>query len=89
MVGAALLLAGCGLTSEGQALRDAVSTKGAAAYDAGLANAEWFICQAASVGSVRRRYGSGELADAYRELCENGSTEGILVPSAPPAGVAQ
>lgn len=50
--------------------RDFVKTKGAQAYDAGLDNAEWFICHAASVGSIRRRYGgSTQTAAAYNALC--------------------
>jgi hypothetical protein len=67
---AAFLLAGCGLTPEGDLARDFVKTEGAQAYDEGLANGEWFVCRAASVGSVQRRYGAApELAAAWRTLC--------------------
>lgn len=65
-----LMLSACGQTGQGDLVRDAIQKRGADAYDAGLENSEWFICEAASAGSVRRRYGkSAELAAAYRALC--------------------
>lgn len=65
-----LLAAGCGLTTEGSAIREFVKVEGAGAYDEGLLNSEWFICRAASVGSVLRRYGqSVEKAEGWRALC--------------------
>ena len=75
----AALLAGCGFTPQGDAVRDAVKARGAQAYDEGLENAEWFICQAASIGSVRRRYGDSEpRLIAYRTLCELPSAGSIV-----------
>ncbi len=69
---ALLLLAGCGLTLEGDAARLAVQQYGAQAYDEGLANAEWFICNAATIGAVRRKYGKTEdMAATYRRLCQD------------------
>ena len=66
----ALLLAGCGFTATGDAVRGFAVTKGKEAYAEGLANAEWFVCRAASVGSVQDRYGrSANLAEAWRSLC--------------------
>ena len=68
---ALLLLAGCGLTLEGDAARLAVQQYGAQAYDEGLVNAEWFICNAATIGAVRRKYGkTEEMAATYRDLCQ-------------------
>ncbi len=68
--GAILLLAGCGFTPQGDLARDIVREKGAQAYDEGLENAEWFICHAASIGSIRRRYGrDADMAAAYKRLC--------------------
>ncbi len=65
-----LLLAGCGFTETGGRLRDFVAVEGARAYDEGLANAEFFVCRAASIGSVQRRYGGNrETAQAWRTLC--------------------
>ena len=52
----ALFLSSCGFTSSGDRVRDAAKQYGAQAMDEGLANAEFFICRAASVGSVYRRY---------------------------------
>jgi hypothetical protein len=70
LCGAILLLGGCGLTPQSEAVRDLAASSGAQAYDEGLANAEWFVCQAASVGSVQRRYGAApDLAAAWRSLC--------------------
>jgi hypothetical protein len=67
-------LAGCGLTAQGDLVRSAVDEKGGEVMDEGLANAEWFICNAASIGAVRRRYGrSPDLAAAYRTLCDRDS----------------
>ena len=69
-VAGVLLLAGCGFTPQGDVLRAAVKSGGARVMDEGLNNAEWYICQAASIGSVRRRYGKPGLSDAYRTLCD-------------------
>jgi hypothetical protein len=65
-----LSLAGCGFTPQGDLVRDLVKEKGAQAYDEGLENSIWFICNAASVGSIRRRFGgTADSAAAYRALC--------------------
>lgn len=78
---ASLILAGCGLTREGTFVSDAVKVKGAQVYDAGLDNAEFFICQAASVGSVIRRYGRDwATASAWRTLCEGQDGVNLIQP---------
>jgi hypothetical protein len=78
---AAFFLSGCG--GFGDTSRQFVAVEGAEAYDEGLENAEWLICQAASVGSVQRRYGrSAGLADAWRMLCLGDAEADIL--GAPP-----
>lgn len=64
---ASLLLASCGFTPQGDMVRDLVKEKGAQAYDEGLANSVWFMCNAASVGSVRRTF--GDRMEAYNTLC--------------------
>ena len=77
-------LAGCGFTAAGEQAREAIATEGAQAYDEGLVTAEFFVCQAASVGSVQRRYGrSAHLAEAWRTLCLGDAEADILTP--PPA----
>ncbi len=83
-------LTGCGLTPQGTAIRQAVQAKGAEVMDQGLENAEWFMCYAASIGSVRRHYGKPGLADAYRQLCE-GSAAGLIAPEpgTPPEAAAR
>lgn len=66
----ALLLSGCGLTREGDAVRAAVRDYGAKAADAELENLEWGICNAASVGAVKRRYPAGSKKASGRDaLC--------------------
>ena len=64
-----LFLGACGLTPQGDFVREAIKSYGAKAYDEGLINAESFVCDIASVGSVRRRYGKPGMADVYREFC--------------------
>ena len=77
----ALFLASCGFTQTGSAFRSTIGDQGAKAYDEGLSNAEWFVCKAASVGSVQRRYGSSaDLADAWRALCLGDPDATIFVP---------
>ncbi len=70
VIAAALFLGACGFTPQGDTLRAAVKAGGAQVMDEGLNNAEWYICQAASIGAVRRRYGKPGLSDAYRTLCD-------------------
>ncbi|MDA1311194.1 MAG: hypothetical protein O2985_16515 [Proteobacteria bacterium] len=79
-----LILSACGQTPFGDMARGQIATRGATAYDTGLENAEWFLCQAASVGSVKRRYGvSDQTATAYNKLCrQEGEVAVITVPGA-------
>ena len=78
---AAFLLAGCGLTPQGDFARRAVATEGARIMDAGLENAEWFLCNAASIASVKRRYGKDQdTADAYRKLCDGDGQVDLITP---------
>lgn len=82
LAAAGLVLAGCGLTPQSEFVRGQIAEQGAAAYDQGLADAEWFICNAASVGAVKRRYAVSEAkAESYRKLCEQGEAP-ILTPPA-------
>ena len=79
MIAGTVVVAGCGFTPQGDFVRNAVSEQGAQAFDEGLVNAEFFLCRAASVGSIKRRYGqSAETADAYNALCEQGGSEQIV-----------
>jgi hypothetical protein len=90
MIPAALAatLVACGFTDTGTRARDFVVSEGANAYDEGLANAEFFLCRAASVGSVQRRYGrTPATAEAWRVLCFGdgaAAVEVILAPEPPP-----
>ena len=71
IIAAALSLSACGFTPQGDLVREAVRDKGAQAYDEGLANSVWFICNAASVGSIRRTFGRN--MDAYNAICAEAS----------------
>ena len=76
----ALLLAGC-ITPEGIAAGSAIAERGAAAYDKALENNIWFVCKAASVGSVQRRFGvSTEKAEAWRALCVTDPQASVIGP---------
>ena len=69
-LGLLLALAGCGLTPQGDASRRTIALRGAVVADAALENAEWVICNAATIGSVMRRYGQDpDLSAAYSTLC--------------------
>ena len=63
-------LSACGFTPQGDLVRSTIKDKGAQAYDEGIENAEWFLCNAASVGSIRRKFGRDErMSAAYNTLC--------------------
>ena len=49
-------LASCGFTNTGDIIAESVKRYGEQAYDRGLVNAEFFMCRAASIGAVSRRY---------------------------------
>lgn len=77
-------VAGCGFTETGDRLRERVKQEGAQFYDQALINSEFVLCSAASIGSIKRRYGkSKETADAYRALC-NGSSDVDVLPEPEP-----
>lgn len=76
-----LLLGACGLTDTGDAIRQGVAVRGAQAYDEGLVNAEWFLCNAASIGSIKRKYGTSQkMAEAYKALCGAGEDADVIGP---------
>jgi len=44
--------------------------KAQAAYDKSLDNSVWWLCNGASVGSIRRKFGgTANSADLYKRLC--------------------
>ena len=79
---ALLLMSGCGFTPYGNFVRDAVKMKGAQAYDEGLKNSEWALCELPSIGSIKRKYGgSRERMKAYNDFC-SGRVFNVMVPRA-------
>lgn len=82
LIALSFVLSGCGWTPWGDSIRNAVSSYGAQAYDEGLANSQFFICKAASVGSVMRLYGKSQAtADAWRTLCGGQDGVNLIGPS--------
>ena len=75
-----VLLGACGFTPQGDAVRSAVFSSIQKAGEAGLENAEKFMCELAPVGAVKRRYGSADVAAAYAKLCERGAAGNIIAP---------
>ena len=60
--------------------RQGVATQGAALADDVLEDAEWMLCSAASIGSVKRRYGRDpKTAAAYVKLCDGDSASKALL----------
>ncbi len=86
LLGLIVLLGACGFTPQGDLIRDVVKQGTQKAGDAGLRNAEWFLCEAAPVGAVKRRYGSADAAEAYAKLCDREASGNIIKPRimAPP-----
>lgn len=72
-----LFLSGCGQTPEGSMFRAAIQERGAQIMDEGIDNVTWWLCNGASVGSIKRKF-SGEKAQAYTDLCnETGQVPGL------------
>ncbi|NIA67593.1 hypothetical protein HBA54_03220 [Pelagibius litoralis] len=64
------LVSGCGFTEFGDTVRETVKVRGADAADTTIDNLEWGLCNAASIGSINRTYGtSDEDANRYRDFC--------------------
>ncbi len=73
-----LLLSGC---SNLDAPRQAAMIKGAEAADRALIYAEWELCYAATVGSIKRRYGRTlERANTYQDLCDGSDAANPIAP---------
>ena len=76
-----MLLVGCGLTPQGNAVRNTVQGVIAKAGEGGLVNAENLMCELAPVGAVNRRYGvTVEKSEAYKAICKNTSTSDVIRP---------
>lgn len=62
----AVLLTGC---AQYGMIKKAVAENGESAKDEALEAAEWYICNASSVGAVKRRYTTPEQVAAYNVIC--------------------
>ena len=73
-----LALGACSAFSVG---KTAVAVKGAEVADEVLTTAEWTLCEVATRGSLKRRYGTSiERAKAYKEFCDGNSTVNFIEP---------
>ena len=60
---------------------DGAKVKGAGLADKGLTEAEWLLCYAATIGSVKRRYGQTvERASTYKQFCDGSEAANVIVP---------
>lgn len=62
-----LALTGC---AEFNAFKSGVATHGAEAADQTVEVSIWSLCEASSVGSIKRRFKTTEERDAYNAMCE-------------------
>lgn len=75
------LFLAAGLLISGCATLDRVAVEGAKVADDVLTTAEWTLCEAATRGSLKRRYGTSiERATAYKEFCDGNSTVNFIEP---------
>lgn len=73
ILGALVTLGGCELADT---LLPQVKERGAEVGDRLLDEAEWYICNGARVGAIRRRYGKDEAsAAAYNKRCNTADTK--------------
>ncbi len=81
MLFAVLALAGCsGLGPKVDAFNATAKEKGSQAYDDGMANATYWMCDATSVGSLRRWLASDQKkAEAYDTICGKMAVGATLV----------
>lgn len=74
----ALLLASC---STVDTARGVIKQKGATLASEALVDAEWLVCNAATVGSIKRRYGQTvERADTYKDFCDGDGQANVIAP---------
>jgi hypothetical protein len=86
-LGSVVILSGCGQTPQGDMIRDLVKTRGAEVMDNGVDNALYFVCDVATIGSIRRRFGqSADSARMYAQLCSPVAGGDVILsrPLAPP-----
>ena len=70
---------------ERDAVRLVVANRGAEAADGGVENAMWFLCKAATVGSMRRWLGGdGQKMAAWNILCINNADQPLVIPRSDP-----
>ena len=73
-----LLIMGC---SSVDIAKKGLIQRGSEISDSALIDAEWWVCTAATVGSVKRRYGlTQERANLYREFCDGSGTANVVAP---------
>jgi len=76
-----LALSGCGITPQGDAVREFLKHQGQKAADQSAQNAKDYLCIYARVGSISKLFQNGYDRQSYMTLC---SRVVPLVPSSPP-----
>lgn len=81
-------LTGCGLTPTGDAFRAGAVDVVQRAADGGVRNARDYLCEAATIGSLKRAFSSAELVGAYNEFCDGTSPRLAILSAAEPSAPA-
>ena len=64
-----------------ETVRDTIVDKAADVADQVLIDSEFTLCEASTIGSVKRRYGqSVERANLYREFCSGSGIANVIRP---------
>lgn len=71
------LLVGC---AELASVKQAVATHGAKGADEALSIARWEICEAATVGSIKREYGTTEGLQLWWDFCGTDVNDKVETP---------
>ena len=79
MITMIILFSAVGSMLTGCAALDMVKSKGAELSDEMIETSIWNICQAATVGSVRRKFKTPEDIRIYNEMCKT-MDNSVLVP---------
>lgn len=76
-ISAAIFLAGCGFTPQGDAVREFIELRSQKAADQSAENARKYLCEYARVGSISKLFPGEDGRKAYLKFCEK---RGPVVP---------
>lgn len=81
VIAGSMAVAGCDQTKYSDIITGQISSRAAKAEDQTVRNLEWGLCNAISVGAVRRNYVEGRKWSAYAVIC--GWPDGFVGANAP------